>query len=236
MGVIKELNSRFGIILVSLALIFSVFALIILNGSVAWLADNDTAVAEGFHVKAKPTVDVSAELKSFPVSEITKVNDTTYEYTVEYGDGDDQSYLLPRTDQNGISFSKYKKALVVIITVHSAAPNHIEMDLTASAAINTLISNANWISNCMMITRATLSSDGITATKGSDSKSFVNLGNPITKDARINLGVFDLDTGDNDICFIVEYNEDLVSHISAGLEGASDLIVEFKNDIEFIIY
>lgn len=110
------------------------------------------------------------------------------------------------------------------------------MELTASAAINTLISNANWISNCMMITSATLSSDGITATKGSDSKSFVNLGNPITKDARINLGVFDLDTGDNDICFIVEYNEDLVNHISAGLEGVSDLIVEFKNDIEFIIY
>ena len=44
-------------------------------------------------------------------------NQFLYEYTVEYGDGDDQSYLLPRTDQNGISFSKYKKALVVIITV-----------------------------------------------------------------------------------------------------------------------
>jgi hypothetical protein len=46
MSVIKELNSKFGIILVSLALIFSVFALIILNGSAAWLADNDSAVAE----------------------------------------------------------------------------------------------------------------------------------------------------------------------------------------------
>lgn len=54
----NALKSKISLIFVSLTVILSIFALMILNGSTAWFADNDTVEARGFSIQAKASVNL----------------------------------------------------------------------------------------------------------------------------------------------------------------------------------
>ena len=231
----KRLEARLGIIFVSLALILSIIAFMLLNGSAAWFADNKDVTAGGFSLTVANDMAVIATLKSYPVTEINGSAYTLYKAA--------ESYTLPTDDPSSISYSEYKKALVVIITVDAHESVNVTMLIDAAAGVDTLIAPAlaNYISNCIKVSAAELNSDGTVATKGATSQSFVNLQeNPITKEESIMLlendGVNEGET--KDYCFIIEYDSDLLHYIGAKIleQRLNDNRINYSNDIAFQIH
>lgn len=228
-------------LLISAALIFSVVTLFKMNRSVAWFAQNDEVSASGISVTAKDLRDARVNLAAYAVTEIDIVNNV---YTL----ADEQSYTLPPHDPNNISYDAHKKALVVLIEIHSTK------DTTASVALRT--DNAtveytlqNVISNCMKITPATFASGSTrTATLNGASQSFISKeDNALTKTTslilseRITLKANESQT----LCYVIEYNQDFFDHVfkmsfddnntseSGTTNNTKEMI--FKNDIDFVI-
>ena len=233
----KIFDARLGIIFISLVLILSIFALMILNGSTAWFAENKDVGAQGFTVTVDSDIQVSATLQSFP---ITAINGDIYTISRET-----ESYMLPEHDPNSISYSEYKKALAVIITVDAHSDSVISMDLISGALSDTVITPAlsNYISNCMKITPASLNADGTVATKGAPlaTPTFVDLStNPVSKDDSIELmqGVSVHEGEVNEFCFIIEYDETLLDYIGQKIleQHLNDNKVSYADDIEFRIH
>ena len=252
----KQLSAKIGIFMASLTLILSIFALLLLNGSTAWFARNDSVSAGGFGVKADDGVSYKATLESFPV---TDVDYSTGEYTVTFADG--QSYVLPTEDPNGISYSEYKKALGIIINVTSEEVQQISIKLAATASIDTIDDIENWISNCIAISTAEMSEeDGKTVfTKVADTEfSFVTLSKDsegkttASKQQTINLVIENptLAVGENKFYFIIEYKYseekkfELISYIGQRVMESTDTAIltdkkytiTYSNDIEFQIH
>lgn len=160
--------------LVALTLILSIFAMLLLNGSVAWFAENDSVTAGGFNVRVNSGMPITASLKSYPVTEI---NYTDGIYTASF---DAESYTLPTEDPNGISYSEYKKALAIMITVNSTDERTVKIKFTSPSGIETIDDVENKISNCISISTARISEvDGKpTFTKIADTEaSFVTINN-----------------------------------------------------------
>ena len=106
----------------------SIFALLLLNGSTAWFASNSGVSADGFGVKVKNEASASAFLKSYAVTEI---NYETGAYTTAFEESM-ESHILPTEDPNGISYSEYKKALAVVLSVTASEAQTVTVKLTAS--------------------------------------------------------------------------------------------------------
>ena len=99
----KYIDERIGIVFISLVLILSLFALMLLNGSVAWFAENMDVDTGGMRVAVKSDIGVTATLKSYPVTEINGSSYTIPSREIE-------SYEIPVHDPSSISYSEYKKA------------------------------------------------------------------------------------------------------------------------------
>ena len=56
----KLYRAKIGIAFTALALIFSIFGLLLLNGSTAWYSQNDTVKANGIGVKLQGSAGVTA--------------------------------------------------------------------------------------------------------------------------------------------------------------------------------
>ena len=235
----KQVNAQIGIVFASLTLILGIFALFLLNGSAAWFASSNTVDANGFTVKVDTDNLVTATLKSYP---ITDINEETRAYTVSRSK---ERYELPTDDPNSIGYSEYKKALAIIITVESHANTTIDIFLKADSTVSTVITPtlSNYISNCISITPADLSDDGLTATRKEDSFSqvFVDLSkNPIEKSMALtlseNINVTEGST--QNICFIIEYDDALLQYIGDKIleQHLSDNKINYYDDLEFQIH
>ena len=228
----KTVNSRVTLILFGLVLAVSIFALGMLgNKGLGWFADNDEVDAAGMSVSVNADTLITGGLESYPVTVIEG-----NAYTVSY---DRQMYSLPTDDPNGISYSEYKKALVVIITLDAHAAGTVHVLLSASGGADTIDNVAdNKISNCIQISAATLSADGSVATKGGTSYSFVTISDgAATKTEEINFGYFDVVEGENKLCFLIEYSDALLRYISEKILSLNtgDLLVNYENDLTFMV-
>lgn len=236
----KHIDAKLGIVFISLVLILSIFALMLLNGSVAWLANSINADANGMKVSVKSDMSVIATLKSHPVTKIDG-ND----YTIP--SRDIESYEIPTHDPNGISYSEYKKALAVIITVDAHVDSTVSIvlhrDETSGVETITTPGLSNYISNCIKITPATIAEDGTVATKGAAlaTPTFVNLStDPVTKSEDIKLvehaPVYEGEV--NEFCFIIEYDAGLLAYIEQKIieQHLADNEVSYLNDIKFLIF
>ncbi len=235
----KGLNAKISSILAALVLIIAIFALMLLNGSAAWFADNAQTDARGFNVKVKTKTPASVMLKSYPIDEIDEAAGV---YTLYRGE---ESYELPTDDPNGISYSKYKKALAVIITLEAQSDATFFVLLKASSGVETVTSPSlsNYISNCMSISMAELSDDGLVATKTElgFEKSFVDVSaTPVEKSGQITLiENVTVPAGETkEICFIMEYNAELLDYIGNKIleQHLNDNKIMYYNDIEFQIH
>ena len=63
-------KATIGIMLTSVALIFSIIGLLMTGGSLAWFGENKNVNADGFNVKIATLNNITATLKSYPVSKI----------------------------------------------------------------------------------------------------------------------------------------------------------------------
>lgn len=228
----KQLNAKLGIILVSLVLILAIFGMMMLNGSVAWFADNRAVDALGFKINVNPDTSVTATLHSYPITDIN-----SDAYTVSF---DAERFKIPTDDPNNISYDAYKKALLIVINIdaHEAVQNLL-IELNTASGLEKIGENDNCISNCISISPATLNSDGITAVKGTPASSFVDLtsGSP-TKADSIELVRTNVPEGETKFYFIMEYNRTLLNYIGEQImvnhPDRSEVI--YSDDIEFHVY
>ena len=230
----KLLNAKLGIFAATVTLLFAIFAYLIMNFGFAWFADNRDVYANGFTVSVHKGHSLEAYLLSYPVIDI---NTETNEYTMERVEGS-ESYTLPIDDEHSISYSKYKKALVVVVNVKADEASSIRIELNAIAGLETISGNNNYISNCIQISTATLNSDGDVATKGNITDSFVTIEDTPTKKNGINLGEYEVPVGTTEICFIIEYDTRLLKYIGGLImnNNSGNALVEYSNDIKFYIH
>ena len=204
----------------------------LLNGSFAWFAENRDVGANGFSVTVQNNHYVTAEVISRPV---LSIDAETGEYTV---DNAAISYELPIDDEYNITYSKYMKALAVIVTLNSGEAVTARVEVSASSVFGTLIGNDNYISNCIQIsTTDGYTSGAETVRRGDLTQTFVVLDSDEKRDS-LDLGVFSLPEGQSEICFIIEYNDELLKYIGEGIMMGDfdDPLVTYSNDIKFKIY
>ena len=97
---------------------------------------------------------MDAEIESCGVLKIETVGDEK-QYTF---DTDETSAVLPLHDPEGINYDKYKRALVVRITVK--APEGAELSLKVAASGGLTTSTDNWFSNATTYSYAAPVTDG----------------------------------------------------------------------------
>ena len=232
----KHINEKIGLIFISFVLAVSLFALLMLNGSMAWLSSNKDVYTSGFKVSVYSDINVTVVLKSYPV---VNINEATGEYTFEK---DTESYMLPTDDPNGISYSAYKKALVLLISIEAHGDSVLDLFVNAAFGVDSMDPPglANYISNCIRITPATVS--GTVATKGNSAltQTFVDVSSsPIEKQGSITLeeGISLTANEFAETCYIIEYDPQLLSYISQKIieQNLNDSVIRYSDDIEFSV-
>ena len=248
---LKQIHFKTSIMLVTLTLVLSMFALLLLNGSAAWFVENDSVSAGGFNVKVNSGMSITASLKSYPVTEI---NYTDGIYTASF---DSESYTLPTEDPNGISYSEYKKALAIVITLTAADERTVRIKFVSSSGIETIGNVENNLSNCISISTARISEvDGKpTFTKIADTEaSFVTINNgeaSKVNEIELKLDNSNVSAGENDFYFILEYKYseenkyELISYIgelvmsnqaNIPLLEANENQIHYHHDVEFEVH
>lgn len=78
------LSSKFTMFFISLALVLSMFAMLLLNGSTAWFAENDRVLADGMQVKVNSPTKLVESVQYFPISSIAlSGNYNIYTFSVD---------------------------------------------------------------------------------------------------------------------------------------------------------
>ena len=248
---LKQIHFKISIMLVTLTLVLSIFALLLLNGSTAWFAENDRVSAGGFGVKVNSSIAINASLKSYPITDID------YESGIYTSSFDAESYTLPTEDPNGISYSQYKKALAIVITLTAAQESTVKIRFVCSSGIETLGNVENNLSNCISISTARLSEvDGKpTLTKIADTEaSFVTINDgeaSKVNEIELTLDNSNVSAEKSEFYFILEYKYseenkyELISYISElvmsnqaniPLLEANENQIHYHHDVEFQIY
>ena len=226
-----------GIVLTSVALIFSIIGLLMTNGTLAWFGGNKNVHADGFGIRIANASNVSATLKSFPVS---KIDGNNYTFDIN----GTESYTLPVHDEEQIVPLEYQKALVVEITVTAMEQIPFTLSLRSLHDVSTLVGQNNWISNCLKIRRATYA-DGVATTvavtEPPATTGFVTLGTGTTetsKTSEFNLVSEKLSPGTYKYYFVLEYDMNIIEYIAARMQELYPTIetVQYSNDIEFMLY
>ena len=225
--------SGLSMLLVAVFLCVSIVAFSGMNRSVAWLSNNQNVSANGISVSANPPTDTEVNLTSYAVSEISG---TPKQYTL----ANEESYTLPTYDPNQISYSAYQEALVVVIEINP------HKDAKISVALNTPNGNIiddvaqSYISNCMQITPATLSS-GVASISGDplpQPQTFVTIGTgtaPNQKRTSIPLvSSMDVKAGTTyTLCYVIEYNQAFLNYLYSKVLDLTEM--HFSNDISFVV-
>lgn len=224
-------------------LVFAFCTLFLINGgSRAWLAENRTVGANGMSVSVDADKGESVSISSHPVTEI---DETGSVFTVKT---DEEFWQLPLNDPNGISYSKYKKALAIFIDIVCTEEATVSVYLTCSTE-DVSVAQDNYVSNCVEVAPATLDGTGTIATvteDGSETEAFRSLveiaDNTCTKNTSVLLQEnVSLAVGTNRLCFIMQYHEhflkyaEIQSLLGGGAEMTGDMKINYKNDIAFSV-
>ncbi|MBO7303930.1 MAG: hypothetical protein J6V09_01740 [Clostridia bacterium] len=223
-----------GIVLTSVALIFSIFGLLMTNGTLAWFVGNKDVRADGFGIRIANASNVSATLKSFPVS---KISGNSYTFEINGA----ESYTLPVHDEEQIVPLEYQKALVVEVTVTVIEQIPFTLSLRSLHDVSTLVGQQNWISNCLKIRRATYENGVATTVAVTDppaTTGFITLATTPTKTNEFDLVSQTLSPGSYKYYFVLEYDMNIINYIAGQMQLLYPTIetVEYSNDIEFMLY
>lgn len=236
---LKKIGVRLTCAITAFALIASIAAFFSLDKSLAWFAKNDRVRGSGISVSAMD-YGISSNIQSFGVLEIQ--NDSYVFEQLLDGSGEPvQRYSLPVDDPESINYSKYSKALVVVLTVEVDSDKTVSVDLISKTdEVN--LTDTNYFSNCITIAAATYSQNGNDhiATKSGATRSFVTInGEGASKDnLEMNFFSGEVKAGEPlTLYFIIEYNRAFLNyikdHLLANPSGGS--LIAYMNDIQFVV-
>ena len=235
---VKNVSAKLGFVLTALVLIISVIALLSLSVSLAWFANNKNATAKGFAVEIQ-TFSTKGTIACYGVLDI---NEDRLEYTVENvrdANGERvQMYELPLNDPNGITYSQYRKALLVCITVLPKETTDVVLTLeTPNSSVTTAVEYH--LSNCIQITPANYNEASGIATRAATPLSFVTVaGNTCQKTTSLTLFSDSVTEAGENLYYIIEYNEAFIEYINMTILESGQLASEetkYRNDVTFII-
>lgn len=226
----KRFSAEIKLVSTGTLLVIVFLAFFNINGTLGWFGSNNEVTANGMNVSVKDLKDFKITLNSFAVSDIQGS---------AYTASTDISHALPTYDEEGIIYSPYEMALVVVVELYS------HLDTTASMHLDTenltvIYEADNYFSNCMKITPAALTGSGTdtdpyVATIDGSTQSFVSLDGGISKTDRIDL-VDGLHLNADEhvtLCFVIEYDIEVLQAIINGTDSTVHEL-NFVNDVEFV--
>jgi hypothetical protein len=147
-------------------------------------------------------------------------------------------YELPLNDPNGITYSQYRKALLVCIEVTVEEEADVVLTLeTPNSTVSTNIENK--LSNCIQITPATYDEGSGIATRQANPSSFVTVtDNTCQKVTSITLFEDSVTQEGTTLYYIIEYNEAFINYINMSILGSGNFTSEetkYFNDVTFVI-
>ncbi|MDY2880272.1 MAG: hypothetical protein SOT34_04980 [Candidatus Borkfalkiaceae bacterium] len=235
------IKSLIPVVAMGAVLVFAFCTLFLINGgSRAWLAENRTVGANGMSVSVDADKGESVSISSHPVTEIDKTGSVFMVKT------DEEVWELPRNDPNGISYSKYKKALAIFIDIVCTEEATVSVYLTCSTE-SVSVAKDNYVSNCVEVAPATLDGTGTIATvaeDGSETEAFRSLVeikadySACTKNTSVLLQEnVSLAVGTNRLCFLMQYHEHFLKYAeNQSLSvGGKDMTITYNNDIAFSV-
>lgn len=236
---LKKFSARLTCVVTAIALVVSVAAFFSLDKSLAWFAKNETVSSRGVSVSVTD-YGISSTVQSFGVLELRDAS-YTFEQQLDASGELLQIYSLPIDDPESINYSKYSKALVVVLTVEVNDDKNVTVDLISKTnEIN--LSNNNYFSNCITVAPATyaLSGGNHIATKSGETRSFVTVsGDSITKNT-LQMRFFSGEVKASEpltLYFVIEYNRAFLDYIKdyvlANNPGYS--LINYMNDIQFVV-
>lgn len=233
---------KFNMIFTGCVLLLSLFSFFTISKSKAWFSYNTNVNSGGMQISVEAPPNISASVKSYGVIDI---NDDNNVFTLEpmVNGARPELYALPTDDPNNILYSKYHKALVLMIEI--TAPNDdvtIELEMWTENA-NPSVAQENHFSNCIKLSPATYndSTGKVTINAGSTSNAFVHVNDgecekvsSITLEDQLQLSKGVPTT----LCYVIEYNTDFIEYINnyIFLHGLDYTQVDYKNDVVFSIY
>lgn len=231
----KTLGAKIGFAITAFALLVSIVAYLFLDKSLAWFARNETVTARGISLSVRDD-EVSCSLLSFGVLEISN-GVYTFENVTDAQTGERiQSSTLPMDDPNGISYSKYSKALVLELSITVQENRHTQIRLTTPNA-EVSMAQENAFSNCITVSNVSSYTQN-TVTKGGTTQSFVSVGDTVTKQTSLLLYDGTLPAGETQkFYFIIEYNDLFLDHINQYIlsSDVDYFQVHYRHDVTLVI-
>ena len=228
----KNFGAKLTCVITAVALVASIAAFFSLDKSLAWFASNREVSAHGMSVSVQAS-GISSKLTSLGV---LGIENGTYEYEYLFDTNGEliELYSLPIDDPERINYSRYSKALVVMLTVNSTEDSNISIDFISKTDEVSLAAQ-NYFSNCITIASASKGS-GNTVTKSGPDKAFVTVsdGAAIKNSAGMNFYNGSIAAGGSvTLYFVIEYNRPFLDYLKAQNLGYSRF--DYLNDVEFVI-
>ena len=210
----KTLGAKIGFAITAFAMLVSIVAFLMLDKSFAWFARNESVNARGIALRANEG-DLSTSLLSLGVLEIGQDGVYTFDTTTDVETGARiQCFELPVDDPNGISYSKYRKALLLELSISVMEDRPTRVSLTTPNKEPSL-EQKNFFSNCITVSNVASYTEN-TVTKGSVQQPFVTVGSGgaqktdelVLYEGTLQAGVV------NKLYFIIEYNNAFLDYIN----------------------
>lgn len=232
----KHIGARIGLAVTAFTLIVCVAAMLVLDKSLAWFARNDVVEGRGISLSVK---DAEVKAKLLVLGVLAIEGDLyTFDTTVDASTGERiQQTSLPVDDPNGISYSKYSKALVVELSLTVTEPRATKVHLVANSTEYHL-SATNDFSTCIKVSTATpKGTDTLQKTAGS-TKPFLDM-ETMEKSGSLLLydGTLPVVDGGEKLYFIIEYNDEFLDHINSYILETSPgfFRVNYYHDVALVI-
>lgn len=226
----KQMVTRLlSVIAAGTVLTMALISAFVLNQSNAWFSQRRTIGADAFGLSVGDYED--AQLIAHPISEL---DESTQTYTVV---SDVESYVLPTYDPDGITYSKYERALAIFITFTCNEATTVHVSLAWSTP-DVIIEHENYISNCIEVAPATWDETARTATVSGEFISPVTVTDTICeKEAagKLSLETRQIEAGSTTLCYIMMYNVDFLNYLNSKSSGGSNTQIVFSNDISFSV-
>ena len=140
----KTLGAKIGFAVTAFALLVSIIAFLMLDKSFAWFAKNETVTAQGIGISAREG-DVVSTMLSLGVLNVAD-GIYTFENVRDESGARKQIFDLPVNDPNGISYSQYRKALVLELSIQVETDRPTQIRLVA-ATPELSVAHDNFFSN-----------------------------------------------------------------------------------------
>ena len=239
----KHTGASLGIVLSAMGLIVALLAFFSIEHGFAWLSGNRDVDVEGIGVSSQLGPSVKASLASYGVLSISSeaAGGVYVAENVLEGGVRTQRFDLPTDDPSNIYANKYKKALILALTLDigeeerrvRVAVKAEDTPLIQGDGADGYLWGSNYLSNAVTFSPATADAAAVNITKQAGIQAFVVMekGTPQKQARELTLYEGTV-TGTKTLYFIMEYNHSFIDYLNTQLLGAGFLgVVNYVDDI-----